>query len=420
MSHSSKESNLQPGWGAAISALAMVFVLTLVATPTAQAQTYKVLYNFTGGMDGSTPTAGLTKDAAGNLYGTAEFGGPAGQGTVFKLSHKGSGWVFTPLYSFHGGSDGAQPAARVIVGPDGSLYGTTIAGGDSGCFDNYGCGTVFNLRPQPRACAAALCPWTKTVLYRFTGGSDGANPDDLIFDQAGNLYGSAGDGGLAGCNGYGCGVVYELSPSGGGWTESVLYSFTGGNDGGNPDGAVTFDQAGSLYGTTANGGLGLGTVYKLTPSGSTWLEDVIYNFDTGAAGQAPVGPPVFDASGDLYFATANNDVDHKGGAVYELSESHSIWTLKMLWWGVEYVSGGVTLDTAANVYDTSVGDGVNTWGTVFEDMQNNQQIVLHRFTGCSEGCQPYGGVVFDVNGNLYGTASRGGVYGYGVVWEITP
>src|SRR5271165_521288 len=108
MFHSSKESNLQPSWGAAISALAIVFSLMIVATQAAQAQTYKVLYNFTGGMHGSTPTAGLTMDAAGNLYGTAECGGPAGQGTVVKLSHKGSGWVVTPLYSFHGGSDGAR------------------------------------------------------------------------------------------------------------------------------------------------------------------------------------------------------------------------------------------------------------------------------------------------------------------------
>ena len=175
----------------------LVLLLVLLTPQPAQAQTFKVIYNFTGGQDGGAPGAGLTMDRAGNLYGTATGGGSSGNGTVFKLSHKGSGkgsgWVLAPLYSFQGGNDGATPIARVIFGPDGSLYGTTTYGGIQGCRFGYDtCGTVFKLQPPPVACKTALCPWTETVLYRFTGGSDGGHPQngDLLFDQSGTLYGT--------------------------------------------------------------------------------------------------------------------------------------------------------------------------------------------------------------------------------------
>jgi uncharacterized repeat protein (TIGR03803 family) len=159
-------------------AVALICALTVIATKLAQAQTFKVIYTFTGGQDGGGPNAGLTMDRAGNLYGTASGGGAHGYGTVFKLAPKGSGWIFTPLYSFQGGTDGANPIARVIFGPDGSLYGTTTDGGNSSCQRGPGCGTVFKLQPSPTACKTALCPWKETVVYRFTGGSDGANPGE--------------------------------------------------------------------------------------------------------------------------------------------------------------------------------------------------------------------------------------------------
>ena len=409
---------------AAITALAIVFVLMVVVTQTAQAQTYKVLYNFTGGQGGQIPVAGLTMDKAGNLYGTTEFGGSADQGTVFKLSHKGSGWVFSPIYSFQGGPDGAEPTARVIIGPDGSLYGTTNVGGGNGCYEGLGCGTIFNLRPPPRACKTALCPWTETVLYRFTGGSDGGSPGiaDLIFD-AGNLYGTTGNGGMAGCNGNGCGVVYKLVPYGGGWMESVLYSFTGGNDGGNPNGGVTFDQSGNLYGVAASGGsVGRGTVYELTPSGSGWVENVLYDFNSGASGREPIGTPIFDGSGNLDFATTI-DTFNEAGTVYQLTKSNNNWTLgNLAVLSHQFVSGGVVLDAADNVYDTATGDGRNTYGTVFMLPSGSwTEVVLHSFTSdCMNGCEPEGGVLLDAKGNIYGTTVSGGPYDAGVVWEITP
>ena len=250
----------------------ILLVVTVVLTLAAQPQTFKVIYSFTGGQDGQYPYAGLTIDQAGNLYGTTVDGGARGWGTVFKLSHKGATWLLSPLYSFAGGSDGANPYARAVVGPDGRLYGTTNAQGNAGCFQGSGCGTVFNLRPPPRACTTALCPWTETVLYRFTGGGDGGNPAgaDLAFDGSGHVYGTTLYGGLQACPGpMSCGVVYALTPESGGWTESVLYSFTGGSDGGNPGGGLIFNQAGSLYGVTSQfGPTGQGTVYQLTHPGA--------------------------------------------------------------------------------------------------------------------------------------------------------
>jgi hypothetical protein len=208
---------------------------------------FNLLHSFTGGTDGGFPYAGVTMDKAGKLYGTTSSGG-TGNGTAFRLSYRGSGWVFTPVYSFQGGSDGSSPEAKVTLGPDGALYGTTYEGGGSGC-GGSGCGTIFSLRPSSRACKAALCPWTETVLYSFSGGPDGANPlAEVIFDQAGNLYGTTAAGGLGG------GTVFELIHRGSGWTKQVLYNFMGGTDGRYPAAGLIFDQMGNLWGTTVNGG----------------------------------------------------------------------------------------------------------------------------------------------------------------------
>ena len=184
---------------AALGLLTIVLALTLVLCPPAQAQTYTVIHNFTGGLDGGNPYAGLTMDAAGNLYGTTCgtpcVGGADNTGTVFRLSNQGAGWVLTTLHVFRGGSDGTRPAARVIIGPDGSLYGTTYDGAGSGC-GGPGCGIVFNLKPAASVSPNIFGAWTETVLYRFSGGGDGANPEaEVIFDQAGNLYGTTTSGG---------------------------------------------------------------------------------------------------------------------------------------------------------------------------------------------------------------------------------
>src|SRR5271166_2865561 len=221
MVHSFERSYVQPNLGIAIPALVIAFALTVASAPITHAQTFTVLHTFTGA-DGATPMVGLTMDKAGNLYGTTQDGGTGGEGycasacgTVFKLARKGSGWVFYRLYSFKGGSDGAYPRSRVVIGPDSSLYGTTSEGGEPGdCYQLPGCGTVFNLKPSPTRPASVLSPWLETVLYRFQGAPDGSYPEgEMTFDQAGNLYGSTSAGGA-----YGhiySGTIFELAPSNG-------------------------------------------------------------------------------------------------------------------------------------------------------------------------------------------------------------
>ena len=423
-----------PGLGAATAALAIAFLLIVIAPQAAQAQTFNVIHNFTCGSDGGNPFAGLTMDKAGNLYGTAiDFHCPNGYGRVYQLKHKGSGWTVNPLYSFTGGSDGAIPFARVIFGPDGTLYGTTNEGGSGGCVDLGGCGTVFHLTPQPRACTTALCPWTETVLYSFEGGPDGAGPahGDLIFDQAGNIYGTTDTGGTGNCNGETCGVVYQLKPSGSGWTEIVLYSFSG-SDGAVPFNDVIFDNAGNLYGITNAGGLsGYGTVFELTPEGGgRWTESCLYSFSNGSDGSYPIAGLIFDQSrSNLYGATSDGGTGG-GGTVFEVTlGANCSWTVKTLYSFTGTAGskcgprGTLVMDGTGNLYGTTFCDGVKGAGSVFELTPSGGSWTytsLHDFTGGSDGANPISNVVFDANGNLYGTALNGGAHGYGVVWEITP
>ena len=179
---------------------------------------------------------------------------------------------------------------------------------------------VYSLSPPATGCKTALCPWTETILYQFTGGSDGSNPGgNLTFDRAGNLYGTTPYGGA-----FGQGTVFKLTPSNGGWTESVLHSFTGGSDGEQPNGGVILDEAGNLYGTTWEGGgsgcwgPGCGTVFQLTPSGSGWKENILYSFQYGTDGGYPIGGLIFDPSGNLYGTTTSGG-SGGGGTVFELS-----------------------------------------------------------------------------------------------------
>jgi len=405
-------------------ALAMVFALTVVASQAAQAQTFKVIHNFTGGLDGSFPLAGVTMDRAGNLYGTASSGGN-GSGTVYRLKRQGSNWLVQPLYSFKQ-SDGAFPEARVIFGPDGTLYGTTTYGGAANQ------GTVFRLRPPAAVCKTAICPWSETELYGFSGGADGASPGygDVLFDQAGNIYGTTSAGGLLTCAPGGCGTVYELTPSGGGWTESVPYSFGtgGGTDGAFPSNGMILDGAGNLYSTTFGGGSlgvgGLGTVFQLTPPGSGWTENILEDFQGGAGN--PSASLIFDQQGNLYGATTTGG-SGGGGTVFELTLSGGTWTLNPLYnfTGSSGCGpyGTLAMDATGNLYGTTYCAGPNGAGNVFKltppyGQQNYTS--LHDFTGGSDGGYPTSNVILDANGNLYGTATQGGSQGSGVLWEITP
>lgn len=396
-----------------VPALMLICALTMFAAQSVGAQTFTVLHNF-GLSGGYNPTAGLSMDQRGNLYGTASLGGNGvcggdGCGTVFRLEHAGSSWIFNVLYSFRG-PDGFSPQSRVIFGPDGTLYGTTKYGGTAGY------GTVFRLQPPPFVCKAVSCPWTETVLYSFGGGSDGANPcyGDLAFDQVGNIYGTTFSGGSGGD-----GTVFELLRSNGGWTEMVLYTFHG-NDGEGPCAGVTLDNEGNLYGTTVWGGtFSFGTVYELTNSESGWTETTLHSFSySGSDGRQPYGGLIFDSSGNLYGTTYQGGTGGGEGTVYELSPSNGGWTFTTLYGNNNNNNSGSfakpTLDAAGNLYGTLAFAPVE----VFQLTQTGGQWNLTGFNG-SAGQGPFGSVIFDGSGNLYTTASSS-EDGLGVVFEITP
>jgi uncharacterized repeat protein (TIGR03803 family) len=383
------------------------------------------LYSFSGGSDPKLPYAGLIFDKAGNLYGTTEFGGAYNQGTVFEITPNQNGaWTETVLYSFTGGADGAQPAAGLIFDAAGNLYGTTNYGGSANC--TLGCGTAFKLTPASGA-------WTETLLYAFTGGSDGREPfARLLFDPAGNLYGTTALGGNIGsvCTS-GCGTVFKLTPGSSGWTESVLYAFTGGADGASPYDALVFDNAGNLYGSTyAGGGSGNGTVFRLAPSSSGWTESVLRAFKGGWDGKYPYGDLILDPVGNLYGTAYQGGVGY--GVVFELQPSSKRgWTERVLHAFGNAPSAnpvaGLVMDTAGNLFGTTMQGANQTacgggCGTLFKlapaaggDWTFK---VIHLFGKGTDGFHPTGDLILDPSGNLYGTTQAGGAQGSGLVFEI--
>lgn len=371
-----------------------------------QAQTLAVLHSFTGGADGRNPEGGVILDRAGNPYGTAYAQGTGFFGTAFRLAPRGSGWIFTSLYSSESGADGANPDGPLTFGPNGALYGTTFDGGVANQ------GTVFVLRPPSHLVANILGGWTDAVLYAFQGGNDGANPRNatLMFDRAGNIYGTTTFGGA-----HGKGTVFELTQSQGTWTESILYSFSAGADGGYPGGGVIFDSAGNLYGSTQGGGQGFGIVYKLTPSGSGWIETVLYTFTGQDDGREPMGELLFDQAGNLYGGTYGADGT---GTAFQLSPSGGNWVFNLLhnFNGLGPV-GTMAMDSAGRLYGATYYSAFKLTpsggGWTYND--------LHDFTGGqNDGSVPAGPVTLDGSGNLYGTTYYGGTHDLGVVYEITP
>jgi uncharacterized repeat protein (TIGR03803 family) len=422
----------------------LLVLLAISLAVEVQAQTLTVLHTFAGAADGGTPLAGLSMDAHGNLYGTASRGG-ASYGTVYRLAHVGGGWVFTNLYTFQGPpNDGANPVARVILGPDQTLYGTTENGGNSINYCHGGCGSVFNLRPQPTVCKAALCPWQETVLYDFSTSdpSFGALPEsEVTFDSAGNLYGTTytggyydGAGGGSGC--VECGLVYKLAPSNGGWTESVPYSFSGYQyytDGAFPVGGVTFDNAGDMFGTTTGYGLcGFGIAYELTPNGSHWNEVILQQLCN--SGASPTANLIFDGSGTFYGAAeGNTEYGAQPVTIFTLTQSGGSWVYTPIYTSTRHgggPAGQLLLDSAGNLYGTTIEGGSNPLGqcsagcgAIFKLSPSGggwTYTELYDFTGGSDGAYPHSNLLMDAGGNLYGTASQGGNLGSGVVFEFTP
>jgi uncharacterized repeat protein (TIGR03803 family) len=455
--------------------LAVAIMLAFVAAVNAHAQTYTLLHTFTGGLDGATPYSGLTWDGGSNLYGTASVGGYTGNvcyslvggaangcGTVFRLHRSGSNWTFSTLYEFRGGTvDGNLPLASVTIAHDGSLYGTAWAGhynGSSLCRwsgihpVDVGCGIVFNLRPPATACTTTQCSWTETISWAFPGsnqgGGSGPGLGQLVFDQAGNLYGTNFDSKLN------PGEIFQLVPSGGSWTAGKTYvtnDLPGANTPVIPLNAVTFDSAGNLYGISqlgpqdaANCGVpvinGCGTVYQLVPTASGWNANIIYNFTDGADGKFPIAGLVADRTGNLYGVTPIGGTG-SGGVVFQLSPSGGGWTYHQIYAlpygypqevhcfialntnGCSGPWGTLLMDTAGNLFGASYANGAYHFGNVFKLTASNGSWTyteLYDFTGGNDGANPAGPLILDSNGNLYGTTIGGGADGYGVVFEITP
>jgi len=277
---------------------------------TPQSGGYKeaVLYRFAGINDGSGPVGGPVLDAAGNIYGTTSGGGTSGWGTVFKLSLNGGTWTESILHSFTANPDGAGPSGSMVFDPQGNLYGSTPGGGTGHCSGTpAGCGTVFQLSPSSGG------GWTESVLYEFQTGNDGGGPISVIVSATGTLYGTTTFGGGTGCS-QGCGTVFQLSPNGaGGWTETVIRTFSNSAAGQGPLAGVVLGSNGSLYGTTISGGLfGWGNAFELTPGSTGWTETILHNFGKGKDGLLPATPLVFDSAGKIYGTTYYGGTDQSG------------------------------------------------------------------------------------------------------------
>lgn len=294
-----------------------------------------------------------------------------------------------------------------------------------------GCGTIFNLKPGATAPASAIAPWSETVLYSFQGTPDGEYPANgpLVFDQAGAAYGTTPFGGNhQGCLRETCGVVYKLVRSGGNWVESVLYAFAGDPDGAQPYGGVIMDEAGNLYGTTYQGGAhGWGTVFELTPSQGGWTKTTLYQFTGGSDGGQTSAGLTRDSAGNLYGVTPLGGFG--SGTIFELSRVGGQWTFTVLY---SLIRGGpgpfapLTIDTAGNLYGTTMGTGIYGGGELFELSPSGAgwtYSVLHDFTWGAGGALPQSPVLLSPSGELYGTTYEGGGggcgNGCGTVWQFT-
>jgi uncharacterized repeat protein (TIGR03803 family) len=410
--------------------LTLLLVAAILPAP-AQAQTFTVLHTFKGAPnDGALPLTQLVLEGD-SLYGTTseageEVCGNAGCGTAFRLNKNGM-----KIYSFNG-KNGMEPAAGLLRDAAGNFYGTTVEGGDTACFE-LGCGTVFKLSSTGK----------ETVLYEFTGGSDGFFPESLLVgDAEGNLYGTTSEGG--GSPAYG--TVFKVDAKG----ETILHSFAGPPSGGG-DGAYSYegvirDAAGNLYGVTAAGGTyGAGVVYKLDASAN---ETLLYSFSGGPDGGGPDSVLLADASGNLYGTTqAGGNLNCEGGTgcgvVFELSpQPGGTWTKAVLYTfcsqlnctdGERPSTGPLVRDGAGNLYGTTYFGGTSTQlcngtcGVVFKLDASGKETVLHSFAGGADGAAPDAGLTMDGAGNLYGTAELGAdtmcaadKQGCGVVFKITP
>jgi uncharacterized repeat protein (TIGR03803 family) len=404
-------------WG---NALPIIVVATVLAPRAAAVQKYEVLYAFAGGADGQAPTGDLARDAAGNLYGTTADGGGStacsgGCGTIYKLDPQGKETV---LHSFSR-TDGEFPFS-VILDKSGNLYGVTVFGGNR-CSPGFGtCGVVFKLDTSN----------TLTILHKFTGGTDGENPESrLAIDADGSVYGTTLAGGMGCLNQSppGCGVIFKISQN---ETETILHDFDGAG-GKNPQSGLFLDSDGTLYGATTDGGAFAssifdysccwGTVFKLDKNGK---ETVLHSFSQQTPDSGyPVAQLIEDEKGNLY-GTTESPVTGTNifGTVFKVKKTGGPMTELFTFNYVDggYPLAGLTRDSLGNLYGTTLyNDNGFGAGTVFKLDPAGKMTVLHAFKGGADGGHPLTVLVLDSAGNLYGTAGEG-VHGRGVVFKIAP
>jgi uncharacterized repeat protein (TIGR03803 family) len=410
-------------WILRLTVLAAAGLLVGVPFASAQAQDYSIVYTF--GIGGVGPNSALSKDAAGNLYGTTATGaGDEQDGLIYKLTPGGGETV---VYTFNG-VDGQNPFGNLIRDKEGTVYGVTLYGGAD---DD---GTVFKLDTKKH----------HTVLYSFTGrNGDGEYPEGgLVRDEAANFYGTTIYGGQVGCgNGLGCGMVFKLSASG---KETALHRFTGGKDGGWPAGSLVRDDQGNLYGVASGGGdlkcdsgYGCGTIFKITAKGKF---SVLHTF-TGSDGATPQATMIRDASGNLYGTTVFGGTANFG-TIFKLDPSGSLTVLHQFLGspkdGAYPYFAPLARDTAGNLYGVTLEGGDygskceiagGSCGVAFKLDRTGKINILHFFTGLNgDGAAPGGGLVLDEAGELYGITYRGGnlsecpppTYGCGAAFRVKP
>jgi len=388
----------------ALGLIATVAIVACMLTSWARAESKeKVIYSFTDGSNGAIPSSPLTLGGAGNLYGEA---GGVVSGVVFELEPRSNGyWKEKTFYAF--GKDEGGPTGGLVLSESGTFYGVTFGG----FFGSAG--MVFGLPPFS----------VNPAIYSFA--SDGPQAE-LVLDQAGNLYGTTEGGGP-----HDVGTVFELTHTSGGWNYEVLHNFgTTETDGYYPFAGLIIDAAGNLYGTTYEGGIyGAGTVFELTNTGDGWTESVLYNFTGGDNGSGPLAGVIFDAKGNLYGTTPFGGSDDVG-TVFQLTHSHGYWKHHVLYNFTGGDDGGLpyyvslAMDDAGNLYGTTKYGGRLQYGTVFQLAQERpgkwKETVVHSFNGGHDGLNPIYGVILDSAGNLYGTTPSGGADGWGVVFECIP
>ncbi len=402
--------------------------------------TEKVIGNFRN--PGGYSASPLISDAAGNLFGAAEGSAvsppcPPSCGEVFELIRGAEGrFKYRVLYVFQGDGDGANPEGHLTFDAAGNLYGTTRGGGTGSCSGAL-CGTVFELSPTVSGY------WKETVLYSFSNASGYLPTSGVIFDSAGNLFGTALAGGSP-PDPLLVGVVFQLTPSGTGWTESIIHTFTDAPDGAYPWGLKP-DGDGNFWGVTDYGGnatacsFGCGTVYEITPTTfGGWNYSLIYNFQGGLDGIAPVGDLIFDVAGNIYGTTSQGGrspcATYTCGTVFELTKSSAgSWTEQVLYHfqgapDASYPLSGLVLNETGNLYGTTYYGGVGACGgcgTVFELSPSSgggwTETILHSFDPTAfDGAHPFAALIFGPEGRLYGTTLQGGLKGVGVIFGIKP